>query len=108
MWDLWWAKWHWGRFSPVSPANSHSIDCFTLIIIYHPGLVIIDQIVTNVPSGFILNPTQEIIIIIIIIQFNTYLFTCKLNSPEANYKVNNNNNKISIIPSTQVKVIIKK
>jgi hypothetical protein len=27
MWDLWWTKWHWGRFSPstsVSPANSHS------------------------------------------------------------------------------------
>jgi hypothetical protein len=54
---------------------------------------------------------------------------CKLNSSEANYKVstskeeekihiqrkykkqgnyNSNNNKISIIPSTQVKVIIKK
>jgi hypothetical protein len=55
---------------------------------------------------------------------------CKLNSSEANYKVstrkeekihiqrkykkqgnyynNNNNNKITIIPSTQVKVIIKK
>jgi hypothetical protein len=30
MWDLWWAKWHWDRFSPgtsVSPANSHSTDC---------------------------------------------------------------------------------
>jgi hypothetical protein len=27
MWDLWWTKWHCGRFSPstsVSPANSHS------------------------------------------------------------------------------------
>jgi hypothetical protein len=39
---LWWTKWHWGRFSPstsVSPANSHSIDCSTFIIIYHPGLV---------------------------------------------------------------------
>jgi hypothetical protein len=31
-----------GRFSPstsVSPANSHSTDCSTIIIIYHPGLV---------------------------------------------------------------------
>jgi hypothetical protein len=40
-WDLWWTKWHWGRFPPstsVSPANSHSIDCSTFII-YHPGLV---------------------------------------------------------------------
>jgi hypothetical protein len=71
----------------------------------------------------------------VIIQFNSYLFMCKLNSSEANYKVstgkeeekihiqrkykkqgnynnnnnnNNNNNIITIIPSTQVKVIIKK
>jgi histone-lysine N-methyltransferase SETMAR len=22
MWDLWWAKWHWGRFSPNSAVNS--------------------------------------------------------------------------------------
>jgi hypothetical protein len=42
MWDLWWTRWHWGKFSPsisVSLANSHSTDCSTLIIIYHPGLV---------------------------------------------------------------------
>jgi hypothetical protein len=32
-----------------------------------------------------------IIIIIIIIQLNSCLFTCKLNSTEASYKVNNNN-----------------
>jgi hypothetical protein len=35
-WDLWWTKWHWGRFSPstsVSPANFHSTDCSTFIII---------------------------------------------------------------------------
>jgi hypothetical protein len=41
MWDLWWTKWHWGRFSPstsVSPANSPSTDYSTLII-YHPALV---------------------------------------------------------------------
>jgi hypothetical protein len=41
-WDLWWTKWHWGRFSSstsVSPSNSHSTDCSTFIIIYHPGLV---------------------------------------------------------------------
>jgi hypothetical protein len=40
MWDLWWTKWHWGRFSPtilVSSANSHSTAC--IIIIYHLGLV---------------------------------------------------------------------
>jgi hypothetical protein len=31
MWDLWWTKWHWCRFSPsasVSPPNSHSTDCW--------------------------------------------------------------------------------
>jgi hypothetical protein len=42
MWDLWWTKWHWGRFSPatsISPAKSHSTDCSTFIIINHPGLV---------------------------------------------------------------------
>jgi hypothetical protein len=41
MWDLWWTKWHWGRFSPstsVSPANSPSTNSNTLII-NHPGLV---------------------------------------------------------------------
>jgi hypothetical protein len=41
MWDLWWTKWHWGRFSPgtsVSPANSHSTD-YSTIITYHLGLI---------------------------------------------------------------------
>jgi hypothetical protein len=40
--DLWWTKWHWGRFSPstsVSPANLHSTDCSIFIIIHNPGLV---------------------------------------------------------------------
>jgi hypothetical protein len=35
MWDLWWTKWHWGRFPPstsVSPANHHSTN-FSIIII---------------------------------------------------------------------------
>jgi hypothetical protein len=41
LWDLWWTKWHWGRFSPsnsVSPANCHSTDCSTFMI-YHPELI---------------------------------------------------------------------
>jgi hypothetical protein len=36
MWYLWWTKWQWGRFSrstSVSPANSHSTDYSTIIII---------------------------------------------------------------------------
>jgi hypothetical protein len=46
MWDLWWTKWHWGRFSPTTTIFSanHSTDCSTLIIIIiiiidHSGLV---------------------------------------------------------------------
>jgi hypothetical protein len=42
MWDLWWAKWYWGRFSlstSVSPANLHPTNCSTIIIIYDLGLV---------------------------------------------------------------------
>jgi hypothetical protein len=41
MWNLSWAKWRWGKFSPsasLSAVNSHSTDCSTLII-YYPGLV---------------------------------------------------------------------
>jgi hypothetical protein len=41
MWNLWWTKWHWGRFSPstsVSSANFHATGCFTLTIC-HPGLL---------------------------------------------------------------------
>jgi hypothetical protein len=42
MWDLWWTKGRWGRFSPstsVSPANLYSTNCSTITIIYHQGLV---------------------------------------------------------------------
>jgi hypothetical protein len=42
MWDLWWTKSRWRRFSPstsVSPANIHSTNCSTITIIYHLGLV---------------------------------------------------------------------
>jgi hypothetical protein len=40
LWDLWWTKWHWGRFSPstsVSLANSTNFS--TITITYHLGLV---------------------------------------------------------------------
>jgi hypothetical protein len=42
MWDLWWTKWRWGRFSlttSVSPANLHSTNFSTITLTYHPGLV---------------------------------------------------------------------
>jgi hypothetical protein len=48
-----------------------------------------------------------IIIIIIIIQFNSCLFTCKLNSTEANYKVSTSTYKYTkIIKRTKHKIII--
>jgi hypothetical protein len=42
MWDLWWTKWRWGRFSlstSVSPANLHSTNYSTIILICHLGFV---------------------------------------------------------------------
>jgi hypothetical protein len=42
MWDLWWTKWRWRRFSPstlVSTANLYSTNCSTITIIYHLGLI---------------------------------------------------------------------
>jgi hypothetical protein len=56
MWDLWWTKWHWGRFAPstsVSPANPHCTVC-SIIIIDHPGLVQL----ADVPSGLSLTPPR--------------------------------------------------
>jgi hypothetical protein len=61
MWDLWWEKWRWGRFSPstsVSPANSHYTNCS----IHHhtsTGAGAIGQLVADVPSGLSLTPPQE-------------------------------------------------
>jgi hypothetical protein len=42
MWDLWWTKWRWDRFSPsisVSPANFHSTNFSTITITYRLGLI---------------------------------------------------------------------
>jgi hypothetical protein len=59
MWDLWWTKWHWGRFSPstsVSPANFHSTNDYTRIIL---GWYNREKILADVPSGLSLAPPQE-------------------------------------------------
>jgi hypothetical protein len=59
MWDLWWTKWYWGRFSPstsVSPANPYSTNCSIIIIIrgwYNRPTV------ADVPSGLSLTPPRE-------------------------------------------------
>jgi hypothetical protein len=60
MWELWWRKWNWGRFSPstsVSPAKLHSTNCSTITIIYHQGWYN-RPIVAALPSG--LSPTPVI------------------------------------------------
>jgi hypothetical protein len=44
----------------VSPTNSCSTHCSTLIIIYHPGADTIGQLVASVPSGLSLTPPQEL------------------------------------------------
>jgi hypothetical protein len=62
MWDLWWTKWHWGRFSPstsVSPANPHSTDCSTVIIIIIIRGWYNRPTVADVPSGLSLTPPRE-------------------------------------------------
>jgi hypothetical protein len=61
MWNVWWTKWHWSRFSPttsVSPTNYHSTDCSTLIV-YHPGAGKIGQLVTDEPNVLSLTPPQQ-------------------------------------------------
>jgi hypothetical protein len=43
MWDLWWTEWHWNGFfsnTAVSPANSHSTNCSTLVNYPDTGRVI--------------------------------------------------------------------
>jgi hypothetical protein len=64
MWDLWWTKWCWDRFSPstsVSPANLHSTN-FSTITITYPGLV------QQASSGRSTKSPNPLIIIIIIIK----------------------------------------
>jgi hypothetical protein len=42
MWDLWWTKWRWGRFSQSTsayPDNLHYTNFSTITIAYHLGLV---------------------------------------------------------------------
>jgi hypothetical protein len=60
MWDLWWTKCRWGRFSPstsVSPANFHPTSCSTITVItwgwYNR------PIVAALPSGLSLSPLNN-------------------------------------------------
>jgi hypothetical protein len=63
MWDLWWTKWHWGRFSPstsVSPANSHSTGYSTCMGHLSSEVGTIGHLVVDVQSRLNLTPPQEI------------------------------------------------
>jgi hypothetical protein len=62
MWDLWRAKWQWGRFSPstsVSPANLHSTGLSTITIIIRGWYN--RPVVATGPSGFSLTPLRVMI-----------------------------------------------
>jgi hypothetical protein len=59
MWDVWWTKWHCGRFSPstsISPVNLHSTRCRTITIIW---VCYNRAIVAEIPSGLCLTPTNN-------------------------------------------------
>jgi hypothetical protein len=60
MWDLWWKKWHWGRFFPnisFSRANSHSTK---RPMPFYPGAGAIGQLLADLPSGLNVTPPIEI------------------------------------------------
>jgi hypothetical protein len=64
MWDLWWTKWRWGRFSPstsVSPANLHSINCSTITLIIW-GLYNRPE-VAAVPSGLSTTSNKKVTVV---------------------------------------------
>jgi hypothetical protein len=62
MWDLWWTKWHWGRFS-LSTLVSLPIFIPTTAPHIHHHLSsragTIGQLVANVSSGLSLTPPHE-------------------------------------------------
>jgi hypothetical protein len=53
IWDLWWTKWHWGRF--FGAYFGFPCQAFHRLL-HHPGL---GNIVADVPSGLSLTPSQE-------------------------------------------------
>jgi hypothetical protein len=86
MWDLWWTKWRWGRFSPstsVSPANLHSTNFSTITIAHHLGLV--QQASSGRSTMRLSRPTNNNSI-----QF-TFIYV-QTEQPEGQLQSNNNNN----------------
>jgi hypothetical protein len=75
---------------------------------YSINKVIRVEIRTNIRGRGVQNTkvrNEMMMIMIIIIQFNSCLFTCKLNSTEANYKASTNRKKYTkIIKKTKYKI----
>jgi hypothetical protein len=60
MWDLWWTKWHWGRFSEYFGFPLH-FSFHRLLHTFHHLLSeagTVGQIVADVPSGLSVTPHQ--------------------------------------------------
>jgi hypothetical protein len=64
MWDLWWTKWRWGRFSPSTSVSPAQFSFHKLLHThYHlpSGAGTKSQIVADVSTGLSLTPPQETI-----------------------------------------------
>jgi hypothetical protein len=61
VWDLWWTKWHWGRFPPSTSVPFFQFSFHRLLHIHRlsSGAGTIGQIVADVPSGLSLTSPQE-------------------------------------------------
>jgi hypothetical protein len=61
VWDLWWTKWHWGRFYPSTSVSPASSSFYQQLHIHHLsfGAGTIGQILADVPSGLSFTPPQE-------------------------------------------------
>jgi hypothetical protein len=51
MWDLWWTKWRWGRFSPSTSVSLASLQSTKFSIITITRDRYNKPVVTDVPSG---------------------------------------------------------
>jgi hypothetical protein len=63
MWDLWWTKWHWGRFFSKYFGFPCQFSFHRLLHHHHhlsSGAGTIGELVADVPSGLGLIPVQEI------------------------------------------------
>jgi hypothetical protein len=63
MWDLWWAKWHWGMFSTSTSVSPCQFPFHRLLHIHHhlsSGASTIGQLVADVITGFGITPPKKL------------------------------------------------